>query len=102
MRVTSIDNNTFKAKNFRLVVNAVDYDRVGSRLTNFRNVGKYVKEYSNPTAKELYEQAQKTSDVKEQIRLYNKMGHYELKCLNLKEFLKEKFNKFVTDYIFRL
>ncbi len=100
MRVNSIDDNAFKAKKFRLVVNAVDYDRVGGRLTNFKNVGKYVKEYSNPTAKELYEQAQKTKDVKEQIRLYEEMGDYELKSLNLFERLREKFNKFVMDNIF--
>ena len=87
-------------KPFRIVANSIMYSHLGTSLVHFKKPSKYVMEYKNPKAKELYEKAQKTADIKEKVRLLDEMGHYELKSLNLSEIIKEKFNKFVMDYLF--
>ena len=98
MRINATDNHSFQAKKFRLIVGSQMYVRVGTTMTNFKTSGRYVQEYINPKAEELYNKAQKTNDIKEKVRLYDKMGHYELKSLNTKERLRcvlETFNRFL-------
>ena len=81
MRINSIDNQSFESKKFRLIIGDQMYAHVGTTMTNFKTFGRYVQEYSNPKAEELYKQAKKTSNIKEKVRLYDEMGHYELKNL---------------------
>lgn len=101
MQINSINNTAFEAKKFRLIVDATYYDRVDGALLNHRNVGKYVKEYSNPKARDLYNQAQKSTNVKEQIKLYNEMGDFEIKSLNIFEIIREKFKSIVNNFLTR-
>ena len=85
MRINQITNQKFEAKNFRQAVSNKLYVRVGTKMTSFKTKGKYVKEYSNPHAEELYKKAKQTKDYNERIRLLDQMGDYELIDLNIKE-----------------
>lgn len=96
MRTGSIE----KAKPFRIIADSITYSHIGTSLVHFKKPSKYVMEYKNPKAKELYEKAQATRDIYEKASLYEQMGHYELKTLNLSEIIREKFNKFIMDYLF--
>ena len=100
MYINPINNQTFEAKKFRLIVDDQIYTRVGTMMTNFKTTGKYVREFSNPKAEELYKKAQQTRDMEEKIQLYDQMGHYELKRLNIKERLHNTINKLLMDYLF--
>lgn len=83
---SSINNNqyfTAKTKKFRLPVQSYIYTIDGIPLWSKRCNA--IKEFSNPDAEELYKKAKKTKDLKEQARLYDEMGHYELVDMNLRE-----------------
>ncbi len=89
MRISKINNQSFESKNFRLPINNFIYTIDGRPLWSKK--ANAVREYSNPKAKELYEKAQKSHDIKEIINLYNEMGHYELKEMNFGEQIKSFF-----------
>ena len=82
----NIKNNqyfTAKAKKFRLPVQSYIYTIDGIPILSRRCNA--VREYSNPNAEELYKKAKKAKDLKEQARLYQEMGHYELVDMDLRE-----------------
>ncbi len=101
MHINQIDiiqnNLTFENKKFRVPIKLVDYDRIGTSLINFRNLsGKWVREYSNPNAKEIYKQAQKEKNLNKKIQLIRSMGHYALKDISFKTRITEWFNKIIV------
>ena len=94
MYISSISNRMFEAKKFRVPIELVDYDRIGTELVNFRKYsGRWVREYPNPNAEEIYKQAQKEKDLNKKMQLLSSMGHYELKDISLKAKIIEWFNK---------
>lgn len=88
MLVRKIDNQPFAGK-FRLPVNHIVYTRHGEKVWKKRL--HCVKEFSNPNAQELYNQARKAKDINEMTRLYNEMGDYELKEMTIIERIKSLF-----------
>ena len=88
MKICAINNQKFEAKKFRLPLKIVkDTESVRTSL-NFVSKqtdlpGIYVMEYSNPKAKELYERAQKTTNLEKKLDLLEKMGDY--KVINIAE-----------------
>lgn len=101
MRINTIDNKTFQTKPFRLMAEELTYTRLGSSLVNFKKPSKYVMEYKNPRAEELYKKAQNTRDFFKKVSLYEQMGEYELKSLNFKELIEYKFDKFLSKILIK-
>ena len=100
MHINPVSNQSFEAKPFRIIADSAIYSHIGTSFVHFKKPSKYVMEYKNPRAKELYEKAKATRNISEKVALYEQMGHYELKSLNLSEIIREKFNKFIMDYLF--
>ena len=79
MKIQAINSQNFEAKKLRLTVKKMDL--TNPDLINYgiqtKNVN-LVKEYWNPNAKALYDQAMKTNNIKEKSRLLTEMGEYEL------------------------
>ena len=79
MKINAINNQNFEARKLRLPVKTLDL--TNPELINYgrqtKNVN-MVKEYSNPNAKVLYNEAMKSNDIKEKARLFSKMGEFEL------------------------
>jgi len=90
MKINKIDNQSFESKKFRLPINDIVYTVGGIPLWSKKS--HCVKEYSNPNAKQLYEKAKQTHDIKEMTKLYSAMGHYEIKEMNFVEKIKSFFN----------
>ena len=92
---------TGKVKPFRIISESLTYTHFGTSLVNFRKPAKYVMEYNNPKAEELYKKAQATKNIYEKVALYEQMGHYELKSLSIKERLQDSFKKFLAKCLLR-
>ena len=90
MIISKINNLSFSSKKFRLPINNIEYNIDGRPLWSKK--ANSVKEYSNPKAEELYKKAQKSNDIGEIAKLYQEMGHYELKEMNFIERVKNFFN----------
>ena len=90
MIVNKINNLSFCSKKFRLPINNIEYNIDGRPLWSKK--ANSVKEYSNPKAKELYKKAQKSSDIREIAKLYEEMGHYEIKEMSFMEKIKSFFS----------
>ena len=84
-----------QVKPFRIVSEKLMYTYIGTSLLHFKKPAKYVMEYKNPRAEEFYKQAQNTRDIFEKAELLEKMGDYELKALNFKEYISNIFDKFL-------
>ena len=84
-----------QVKPFRIVSEKLMYTDIGTSLLHFKKPAKYVMEYKNPRAEEFYKQAQNTRDIFEKAELLEKMGDYELKALNFKEYISNIFDKFL-------
>ena len=83
MRIIKIVNQSFESQKLRLPINDIIYTIDGIPLWSKKS--NCVKEYSNPNAKQLYEKAKQSHDIKEVMKLYDEMGHYEIKPMNFVE-----------------
>ena len=101
MRINSISEQNFESKRFRIVVEPNLYSTIGSSVIRFKTSSKYVKEYSNPRAEEIYNKIQKSNDIYEKAALTEFLGHYELKELNFKEKFQSVLDKLLTDFLFK-
>ena len=85
-------SRTFTAKKFRLPVKNITYTIDG--ITVWSKKCNLAKEFSNPNAEQLFNQAQQAADLKERARLLEEMGDFELVDMNLKkgisDFLQRK------------
>ena len=89
MKIQKIDNTNFGARKFRVPVKVERYERGRNNSIDIRTVsGRWVEEYSNPDAEELFMQAQKTDSISEKLNLLRQMGHPELKDISLQARLK--------------
>lgn len=93
--------NKIKAKPFRIISEGITYSHLGTSLVHFQKTSKYVMEYKNPKAQELYMKAQATRDIYKKAELFEQMGDYELKSLNFKEHLQEGLNKLLSLFLFK-
>lgn len=93
MIVNKITNQSFEGKKFRLPIHDFVYAVDGIPLWSKKSC--CVKEYSNPDAKKLYKKAQKADTFKEAAELYEQMGHYEIKKMNLIERIKDFFTIYI-------
>ena len=75
MKISTINNQIFEAQKFRLPVKEAIFGPPEFHCTGKVN---WVKEYTNPKAKDLYEKAMKTKDLQEKMKLFNQMGEYKL------------------------
>lgn len=79
MKVQTINNQNFEARRLRLPVRKLDL--TSPELIQYgRSVKRVnlVKEYSDPRAKSLFEQANKSNNIREKARLLSEMGDYEV------------------------
>ena len=88
--------NPINPKPFRIIADELIYSHIGTSMIHFKKPAKYVMEYKNPKAEEFYKQAQNARDIFEKAELLEKMGDYELKALNFKEYIKGVFDRFLT------
>lgn len=91
MKISKINNQSFGDKKFRLPIENIVYTIEGRTLWSKKTF--LVREYSNPKAKELYEKANQTKNIKDKAKLYIEMGHYEIKEMNFLERIKKFFHK---------
>ena len=83
MKINVISNQSFKADKFRMPVKIIKRaDKVPSGMKfwphNYQVSGNFVREYSNPNAKELFEKAQNASTIEEKIKYLEEMGDYKI------------------------
>ena len=75
MKISAISSQTFQAKKFRIPVEVTMPNKDNPMETVTRRM---IQEYSNPNAKNYYEQAQREKSFQRQIELYEAMGEYKL------------------------
>ena len=105
MRVEKINSNTFNqnfnAKKFRVPVKISTIDRSGIADRIKKKPGKWVQEYSNPKAEEIYKKAMGTEDLFKSLHLLRSMGAYELKDTRVIVQIKEWYNKNILQRILK-
>ena len=78
MQINNINSQNFTAKKFRIPIK--------STTLNKRGIGKQTKflvqEYSNPKAKELWNEALNEKDITKKLDLLNAMGEYKIVDIN--------------------
>ena len=87
MNIQPISSTNFEArKKFRIPIKIQTYKRTNGELVDFKNLsGKWVEEYSNPDAKNLYKKAKAAKDWREKVRFLEEMGDYELVDISTKK-----------------
>ena len=95
MKTQIVSNTNFGNNKFRVPVTIVTRTVEDIHYRFPIRKGGYVKEYSNPEAKDIYKKLQQTKDIRERAKLDEQMGDYEIKPMNMKEriveFFKERF-----------
>jgi len=88
MKTQVINNQSFGTNKFRVPVTIVTRTVEDTFYRNPIRIGGYVKEYSNPEAKGIYEKLQQEKDIYKRAELDKQMGDYEIKPMNKKEKIK--------------
>ena len=90
MKINSITGQNFVGKKFRIPIKKVSTKLVDGPVDWGDFPVDCVKEFSNPKAKKLYNQAQKAQNIKDRAALLSQMGEYRI-IDNSAEKLKNKF-----------
>lgn len=91
MNIQAISNQSFGAKNFRIPVKTAI---VGNVETGFvKKRVNLVKEYSNPNAELLWNQAQNETSMRKKLKLLDAMGEYKLVDLEQEKYLDKAFKQ---------
>lgn len=93
MKIQAVNNQCFGNNKFRVPVTLVTRTAEDVHFCFPIRIGGYVKEYSNPEAKDIYTKLQKTKDIRELARLDEQMGDYKIKPMNIKEKTQMFFRK---------
>lgn len=91
MKIQAINNQSFGAKKFRIPVKSM---LVGDAESGFgkRKVN-WVKEFSNPNAETLWNQALNETSMKKKLSLLEAMGEYKLIDLEQEKQIKKALKK---------
>lgn len=91
MNIQAISNQSFGAKNFRIPVKTAI---VGNPETGLaKKKVNLVKEYSNPNAESLWNQAQKETSMTKKLKLLDAMGENKLVDLEQRKYLDKAFKE---------
>lgn len=98
MKVQNINSQNFGTKNFRLPVKMVDFTepKYGLCAPRVRIPVNYVREYENPDAERIYNEAMQIKDPFERAKKLAQMGHYRLTDMTFGEKVKSFFDSIKT------
>ena len=88
MKTQVINNQNFEAKKFRIIKQPG-----GAVFGKELNFMPYVEEYSNPNAKQLYNQMSEETNLRKRMKLKKELGYPKIKPLNTIEKIKLFFKK---------
>lgn len=91
MNIQAINSPNFCSKKFRLPVKTAIVGNMRDGIAN-KKVN-WVKEYSNPNAKNLWEQAMNETSLTKKLNLIDEMGEYRLVDLEQEKFIAKAFKK---------
>ena len=86
MNIQAINSPNFCSKKFRLPVKTA-IDVIANKKVN------WVKEYSNPNAKNFWELAMNETSLTKKLNLIDEMGEYRLVDLEQEKFISKTFKK---------
>lgn len=91
MNIQAINTQTFGAKKFRLPVKSAVIGHPDAGIAK-RKVN-WVKEYENPNAEALWNQAMKETSMEKKLSLIEAMGEYKLIDLEQENYLARAFKE---------